>query len=69
VLALDETASTWVCTLQDAVKKKNIGFFAQPLIVGFSLVEPVHRNSSSRFGIGVCIYMNLIQDYSVLFFQ
>jgi hypothetical protein len=62
VLALDETASTWVCTLQDAVKKKNFGFFLQSLalMVGFSVVEPAHSDSSPRFGIGVCIYLNLI---------
>jgi hypothetical protein len=62
VLALDETASTWVCTLQDAVKKKNFVFFLESLalMVGFSVVELAHLDSSPRFGIGVCIYLNLI---------
>jgi hypothetical protein len=34
------------------------------VMAGFSVVESAHPGSSSRFGMGVCIYLDLFQDYS-----
>jgi hypothetical protein len=38
-------------------------------MVGFPVVELAHPGSSPRFGMSVCIYMDLFQDYPALFFQ
>jgi hypothetical protein len=35
----------------------------------FSMVEPAYPGLSPRLGMGVCIYLDLFQDFLVLFFQ
>jgi hypothetical protein len=39
------------------------------LMVGFPVVESVHPGVSLRLDMVVCIYLDLFQDYSALFFQ
>jgi hypothetical protein len=38
-------------------------------MVGFPVVELAHLNSSPRFGMGVCMFLDLFQDYLTLFFH
>jgi hypothetical protein len=38
------------------------------LMVGFPVVKPAYLGLSPRFGMGVCIYLDLFQDYPALFF-
>jgi hypothetical protein len=39
------------------------------LMVRFPVVEPAHPGSSPILGMDVCIYLDLFQDYPVLFFS
>jgi hypothetical protein len=48
---------------------KEIGKRSLAQMVGFLVVEPVHSGSSFTFSMGDCIYLDLFQYYSALFFQ
>jgi hypothetical protein len=38
------------------------------LMIGFSVVESDHLDLSPKFGIDICIYLNLFQYYLAVFF-